>query len=232
MKNKNEMAMRLLDDITNIMDMQENEVGEKLWWCFCFGNMLEYAADKTFSLDYDIDIGVLYGQCDENKLISAITGHGYKVEKPIFNDVTKKMLNVHFKPVEDQLKGTPTIDVYFWLPVGDMLYHTYDYYKEGKKIPSEYVFKGVKRHWLIPDKKTIDLERGRGKPGRDQMLTDQGTWKFPIGEPGSSLTFRMPYAVGHLLDELYTKTWRFREYYREQSTSRWVQKVKSCADLK
>lgn len=231
MDKREEQAKRILDNITTIMDMVETGEGKKIWWAFCFGNMLEYVADKTFSLDYDIDIGVIYGECPEEVLVNAITGHGYKAEKRLINDVTKKLLNIHFKPTEDNIKGTPTIDVYFWVPVGDLLYHTYDTKKEGKEIPSEYVFKGVKKEWLLPDETTLEKERNIGKPGREQLLTEQGTWKFPVFDPASSLTIRIPYAIGHILDEQYTPSWRFREYYRGQSRSRWIKKVKTCKDL-
>jgi len=225
------LSRRLLDDITNIMDMQESIDGEKIWWSFCFGNVLEYVADKTFSLDYDIDVGVLYGQCDEDRLIGAITGHGYEAKKRCINDVTKKAFNIHFRPIEDSIKGSPTIDVYFWVQVGDILYHTYDTNKEGRKIPSEYVFKGVKKNWLIPEKKVIEKERKIGKPGREQMFTDEGTWKMPVFDPSTGLTMRIPYAIGHLLDEWYSPSWRFREFYKGQSMSRWIKKVKSCKEL-
>jgi hypothetical protein len=232
MDHKNEAARFALDTITNIMDFQEDDLGNKIWWAFCFGNMLEYIADKTFSLDYDIDVGVIYGQCDEEKLISAFTGYGYKAEKKCINDRSKKAFNIHFIPGEDCLKGLPTIDVYFWVLIGDKYYHTYDTKKEGSVIPSEYVFKGVKKQWLIPDKNILDVEKKIGKPGREQLLTDVGTWRFPVFDGMSGLTIRIPYAVGHLLDTWYSKTWRFREHYRGQSMSPWVIKVRSCKELK
>ena len=228
---KVELSKRVLDNVTTIMDFQEDDVGNKVWWCHCFGGMLEYMADRTFSIDYDIDIGVLYGECDENKLIYSFEGHGYKAEKKCINDVDKKAFNIHFIPKEDSLKGSPTIDVYFWFPIKNILYHTYDTKKQGSKIPSEYVFKGVKRDWLRPPKAVIDAERKRGNPGREQMLTELGTWKFPVFGSDYGLTMRLPYAIGHLLDELYSPSWRFREFYRGQSMSRWVKKVKSCKEL-
>ena len=228
---RNELAKRVLDSLTNIMDFQENISGEKIWWCHCFGGMLEYIADKTFSLDYDIDIGVMYGECDEDKLISSLEGHGYEAKRRCINNINKKAFNIHFIPHEDNLKGTPTIDVYFWVPIGDKLYHTYDTKKEGNKIPSEYVFKGVKRWWLRPDPSWIEMEKHRGKPGREQLLTDEGTWKFPVFDSASGLTIRLPYAIGHLLDEWYTPSWRFREYYRGQSKTRWVKKTDTCKNL-
>lgn len=231
MNEQTERAQRLLDDITTLMDMQETGTGEKLWWCFCFGNMLEYIADKTFGFDYDIDLGVLYEQGCEEKIVNTFVGHGYDAHKVCVNDINGRAFNIHFKPREDNLKGTPTIDVYFWVPVGDKLYHTYDVNKEGKPIPSQYIFKGVKREWLVPPKGVVEKERTIGKPGREQLLTDVGTWKFPIFAPETGLTIRLPYAIGHLLDVWYGPSWRFREYYRGQSRTKWKIKVTSCKEL-
>jgi hypothetical protein len=226
-----ECAKFVLDTVTNIMDFQENRAGNKIWWAHCFGSVLEYVADKTFSIDYDLDIGVLYGQCDEDKLINAFEGYGFKTQKKIINDVNKKVLNIHFIPGTDTFPGAPTIDVYFWVLIGDKYYHTYDVNKEGKKIPSEYVFKGAKKWWLTPSESVINKELSIGKPGRRQLLTKEGTWNFPVFESDSGLAVRVPFAVGHLLDEWYTPTWRFRELYRGESRSRWVKKVKSCKEL-
>jgi hypothetical protein len=93
------------------------------------------------------------------------------------------------------------------------------------------VFKGVPKEWMVPSRETIATERTIGKPGREQLLTAEGTWKFPVFDEASSLTMRVPFQVGHLLDEWYGPSWRFREFYRGQSRSRWVKKVKSCKDL-
>lgn len=230
--NRVELAKMILDTVTTLMDLLEDNLGSKLWWAHCFGGMLEYIADKTFSIDYDIDIGVLYEQCDPDKLIAMFQGYGFKAEIKIINDVSKRPLNIHFIPGEDILKGAPTIDVYFWVLVGDKYYHTYDTKKEGKKIPSEYVFKGVRKEWLVPSTDTINRERKIGKPGREQLLTDQGTWSFPVFNGDSSLVMRLPYAIGHLLDTWYGKAWAFREYYKGQSMSPWIKKVSSCKELK
>jgi hypothetical protein len=231
MNNQIESAKKILDDLTTLFDFLETSDGKSIWWCHCFGGVLEFIADKTFSLDYDIDIGVMYGECDESKLIYALEGHGYKAEKKCINDVNKKSFNIHFTPREETLKGTPTVDVYFWVPIGDKYYHTYDTKKEGNKIPSEYVFKGVKKWWLRPSPEVIKMEKNRGKPGREQLFTDQGTWKFPVFDSSGGLTMRLPYAIGHLLDTWYSPTWRFREYYKGQSMSPWIKKVKSCREL-
>lgn len=231
MNEREAMSMRILDSITNIMDFQETNDGGRLWWCFCFGDMLQYIADKTFGLDYDIDIGVLYEECDYKRLIAAFEGIGYKAKITCIHDVDEKPLNIHFKPIEDYIKDTPTLDVYFWYPVGELLYHTYDTKREGSKRPSEYVFKGVKREWLAPDRDVVEAERKVGQPGREQLLTDRGTWKFPIFDEASSLTMRLPFKIGHVLDEFYGPSWRFREYYKGQSRTRWVKKVKSCKEL-
>ena len=232
MNERVEKAKYVLDSITNIMDFQEFGTGQRLWWCFCFGNLLEYIADKTFSFDYDIDLGVLYDECDQDKLISAFEGHGYKSKVTCVNDVTGKALNIHFKPIGDYIKDTPTLDVFFWYEHKGILYHTYDEKKTGNKMLEEYKLKGVPKEWLCPDKETIDRERNIGVPGREQMLNDRGTWRFPIFDDASSLTFRAPYKIGHLLDEWYGPTWRFRQYYKGQSMSRWVKKIKSFKELR
>lgn len=232
MSEREDLAKRVLDSVTSIMDFQEGADGGRLWWCHCFGGVLEYVADKTFTMDYDIDLGVLYSECNTERLISAFEGHGYKTDVKLINDVSKQPLNIHFKPKEDFLSGTPTIDVFLWYEHKGFLYHTYDVKKQGSKVPSEYVLKGVPKEWLAPDQETIDKERNIGHPERAQLLTDRGTWKFPVFEAAGSLSMRLPFMVGHLLDEWYSPSWRFREYYKGQSMSRWVKKIKSFKELK
>lgn len=224
-------ARQVLDTVTTLMDLQEDDAGDKIWWAHCFGGVLEFITDKTFSLDHDIDIGVIYGECGDRKLINAFEGYGYRADIKIVNDINNRPLNIHFIPKEDGIKGLPTIDVYFWVHVDDKYYHTYDIKKEGNRVPSEYIFKGVKEEWFTPHKNVVAAERSVGKPGRERMLTAQGTWNFPAFGEGSGLTMRVPYAIGHLLDTWYGKTWAFREYYRGQSMSPWVKRVKSCKDL-
>lgn len=232
MEEREELAKRILDSVTNEMDFQEDNLGNKIWWAFCFGSALEFIADKTFKLDYDIDIGVLYGQCNEDKLTYALEGAGYKAKKTIVNDITGKALNMHFDPVEDYIKDTPTIDVYFWYEHSGILYHTYDIKKQGKQIPSEYVLKGVPKDYLIPDPEEIEKEKGIGNPERKQMITDEGTWKMPVfGGAGSSLTMRIPFRIGSLLDIWYSPSWAFREYYKGQSMTPYIKKIKSFKEL-
>ena len=232
MSDENRDAKRIMDMLTNVMDFQEYADGTRIWWAFMFGNCLEYIADKTFGLNYDIDIGVLYNQCDHEKLTRAFNGIGYRPKITCIHDLDNKPLNMHFEPVEDYIKDTPTIDVYFWYEYKEILYHTYDVNKSGLKRPEEYLLKGVPKEWLIPYSLDIEKERSIGHPERSQMLTAQGTWKFPVFDDACGLTIRLPFKIGTLLDTWYSPSWRFREYYKGQSLSRWQKKIKSFKELR
>lgn len=227
MKNEH-LEKQVHNAVSNAMAFQETNDGRKLLWFFCFGTMLEYIADRTFHLDYDIDIGILYEEYNPEKLISSFESYGYKLDKVFLHDKDKKPLNIHFRPT-GALKGTPDIDVYAWIKSGNLRYHTYDMKKEGVDIPSEYTFKGIKDEWICPDDSIINRIRSGG-PETDRVMSHRGVWQYDIFGDHSGYVFPCPYYYGHLLDEWYCG-WRFRQYYKGQSKSQWTKTIKSCKDL-
>lgn len=223
-----QQAKLTLNRINTVMNFQEGELGEKVRWFFCFGTMLEYLADRTFKLNYDIDIGVFYGETDPDRLIKGFEGFGYKVKDMMLHDVDKKPLNIHFKPVNAD-EASPHIDVFFWLPHKKLYLHTYDVNREGREIPKKYIFKGVKKEWIAPSSTDVELYRNSGIETK-QVLDQYGIWHYDIFGDHSEFKMTIPFKYGTLLDEWYPG-WRFREHYKGQSKSQWIIEVKSCREL-
>lgn len=220
---------RQLEKISMIMNFLEGSDGKRLHWFYCFGTLQEYISDSTFSFDSDIDIGVLYDQCDAVALENMITSNGYKLEKKLVNDVTKKPFNMQFKPVDDGMLEWPSLDIYFWYKHNKMLYHTYDVNKENLEIPSKYIFKGVKEEWISPNKEMIAAKRAALHPGYARSITEHGTWVSDIFGSSSGFEFVCPYAYGSLLDEWYPN-WKFRKHNVGQSKSRFMVEMRSCKE--
>ena len=224
-----EMAKRVLQTINTVMNFQEGYNGRKLRWFYCFGTMEEYLCDLTFGLNFDVDIGVMFEDCDTTALIKAFDGYGYEVEKVFLCDIDRRPLNIHFKPVTEALAGTPTIDLYAWYPSGNLLYHTYDIRREGREIPRKYIFKGVKREWLVPPAGEVKRIRGSG-PEMSRTLDEDGVWHYDVFGSASGYQLQLPFAYGSLLD-CWDPGWRFRDFRRGRSKTRWLREVKSCREL-
>lgn len=226
------LARTVFDRVASTMDSLTNRYGTRLRWFHCFGTMLEYVADRTFSIDsFDIDLGVFFEELDESCLQSAFEGAGYKVRTTIKNDADGRPLNIHCEPSESRIKDTPTIDVYAFYPRKGMLLYTYDYDREGKKIPGRYVFKQSPRELLEPHPETIANIRKRAHPEASLMLGEDGIWRYDVFEDHGPYKMRIPFAYGTLLDQWYPG-WRFRQYFRSQSQSPDGKViVKSCEDL-
>ena len=192
-------------------------------WFYCFGKVLGFVVNRDFSLDYDIDIGVIADKCDYHTLEYMFASNGYVCSKRFLNDVTKAPLNLHFKPNEEDTKDTPEIDVYFWLRHNNKFYHTYDVLKEGKKVPSKYIFKGVPVSCLEPDEAEVQQLRIK-----DDTLRADGTWEYSVFGEYSGYQIRLPFAYGQLLDIWYPG-WLFPGHKIDQSASKNVVEMKSCA---
>lgn len=212
--------------INNVMSWQETK------WFFCFGTLLNIVryicAKRTINLklfEQDIDLGMIYDQCDYEQIIKAFTGNGYRITHQIINDVTGKPLNIHFTPDDE----TPTIDVYFWIKKGDFYYHTYDFSKEGKKIPSKYVFKGIKSEWIDVSRITIKNIQDSTPDGRF-MINNHGVWTLDAFEDHGDMKFYIPYNYSALLFEWYG-CWILEDKRFGQSKTRWLKKIKSCGEL-
>lgn len=220
---------QVFDGICSMFNCMIGLDEKPLHWFFCFGTLKEFVCNRTFSLDYDIDVGVLFDQYNEKALTRVIEGSGYKLKQKIADDVTGKGLNLSFKPVDTDRYGKSHLDVYAWYPAKRMLYHTYDYFR-GKS--SNFMFKGVKKEWIIPDPQEV---KHRRKPTATNIeapnfLTPWGVYKAPAFEGMGDYWFYMPYAYGTLLDEWYND-WLYRHADKGQSRSRWMKEVKSTREL-
>jgi len=240
MNKKTEMAKHVLSRINEIMAWQSDTNGDRLRWFYCFGTLQEYIADFNidecvggFSLDYDIDIGVVYGECTADKLITAFEGNGFKCLKVFLNDVTKEPLNIHFSAPD--LKDCPSIDVYFWVKKKNVWYHTYDRNKEGKRIPSKYTFKGIEFNEAMGEgffapKKEIERIHNKNPMGR-QFMSNGGVWMMDVFERDSTYKFYAPYSYGVCLDTWYDN-WKYRKFNNlGESKTPLMKYVKSCREL-
>lgn len=225
----NDLNKSVLNAINSMMDFQETSDGKRLKWFYCFGTLLEWIADSTFGLDYDIDIGCLYDECDSKRLAGSLSGNGYELESVFLHDVDKKPLNMHFKPTRDNIRNTPTVDIYFWIRKGNILYHTYDINKEGREIPREYTLKGVPYEYINPSQDDIDSKRNAIIDG-NLRLNEHGVWMHDVFGSYSGYRFYSPFRYGSLLDEWYPD-WRFRQYYKGQSKTRFEKKIKSFKEF-
>lgn len=221
--NNIEIAKNIADRVNNVMSFQG------IAWFYCFGTLLEFvrSSGERFDITHDIDIGVFYNECDSDTLIKNFENMGYRYDSKVINNLNHKPLNIHFSPVD--LSGSPFLDVFFWIEKNGILYHTYDYSKEMKEQPSQYVFKGVKKEYMIPSKNKIKEERLSHLEG-DRLLTEKGVWTYSIFGDHSGYIFNCPFAYGTLLDNWYPG-WMITQKHYGQSKSEFVKKVKSCGKL-
>lgn len=222
---------RVVMRIQSIMDLLCSSEGARLKWFYSFGTFLEFMATRTFSLNYDIDIGVFYEQAAESQMTAMFSSYGYKVAGATRNDVDGRAFNLHYKPVDESVSGTPSIDVFFFYPYGGRRLYTYDIEHEGKEIPSRYLFKVVPRRWLEPTETDVDFTLKGSSPEQRRILDEKtGIWRYGLFEPDSQYQFPVPFAYGHLLD-LWYPGWYVRQNYKGQSKTVEAIKVKSCKEL-
>lgn len=231
MKISEELRRRVVIRIQSIMDMLNSESGGRLRWFYAFGTFLEFMASRTFSLNYDIDIAVFYEEPVEGQLRGGFATYGYRLDGAIRNDVTGKPFNLHFKPDHETLAGTPTVDIFFLYPYGSRRIYTYDVEREGKEIPSNYLFKVCPRRWLEPTDGDIQFALRGCSPEQRRILNEKtGIWRYHLYEPDSQYEFPVPFNYGSILDLMYPGWW-YRQNYKGQSKSLEVIKVKSCKEL-
>ncbi len=226
-----QLKQMVFNKVSGMMSYQYGDTGLPLRWFFCFGTLLRFIRHRgEFCITQDIDVGVLYEECDSEKMVNSMANStDYELESVFLHDVTNKPLNAHFMPSADSIKGTPSIDLYFWYPSGNMLYHTYDVKRECKSIPSKYYLKGVKRRWMRPDQDTIKLRKKSGPEG-ERLIDELGVWHYDIFGDHSGYTFPVPFAYGSLLDEWYPG-WFVEDRNFGQSKSTWTKEVKSMKKL-
>ena len=221
---------RLFEVISSMMNIQTTGEGVPVTWFFCFGTLFEFIDTHTFSLDYDIDIGVLYDQCDTRVLMKTLPGYGYELTDVVLHDIDKRPLNFHMKSTID--KDFPELDIYAWVRSGNLYYHTYDVKHEGGKILSQYIFKGVPVRHISPPKDEINRIRG-SRPEYDILLSKAGVWNFDIYGDHSGYQFKCPFEGPSLIDIWYPGYPVSRKMHKGPSVTRpeWVKKVGSCKNL-
>jgi len=123
---------------------------EPMRWFICFGYLLGHIRDGGFVRDKDgnikqgedIDIGVLYEELNDglaaNNIINGFGKFGYNVDHKITNNIDGKIFYINFKNPK-----LPDICLFAWYKHNNIRYHTYDFNREKKDIPTEYVFKGI-----------------------------------------------------------------------------------------
>lgn len=224
------LAKQIAEKIDLSFSFQTDLEGRYVKWFYCFGTLLEFvrSGGEKFDTDHDIDIGVLYSECNAQNLITTLEGQEYKLDAVVINDVNNKPLNLHFRPTGN-IAGTPYLDVFFWIEKDNIIYHTYDYHKEMKKRPTKYIFKGVDKELIIPSKEKIKEERTSHLEG-DRLLTEKGVWTYSLFGDHSGFRFCCPYAYGTLLDCWYPG-WMVTQTHYGQSKAKYIKEVKSCGKL-
>lgn len=217
-------AKQIIETIRNLMWYNQDHEGKPILWFYCFGTLLEFIRDRTITLKQDIDIGCIYGEADSNKIITTFENMGYKEEGILLEDVHKNPINVKFFGGKEY----PTIDVYFWIPIGEKIYHAYDYYKEMRKIPSRYYLKGVDKSLMMPRKETITAELAT--PNRSNVLTEKGAWRYDIFGDNSGYTVNCPFSYGALLD-LWYPGWYIHDKNFGYSRAKYIKEIKSFKEL-
>ena len=225
------MSKMILNRLSSALDCLENGTS-RISWFYSFGTMLEFIADRTFGLKYDIDVGVFLDECQPDRLINSMQAFGYRFSRQFVNDVTGQPFNMHFKPEKSgPTKDTPEIDVYMFFKRGSDLLYTYDMEDERRETPSRgYVFKTVPYNYICPKAKIVERYLSSAKTEARNILSPRGVWRYWIYDDHGPYTVRIPWAYGTLCDYWYPG-WRFRNLYKGQSMSPKLVKVKSCKEL-
>jgi len=195
-------------------------------WFLCFGSLLKVARRQPIGTDQDIDIGVIG---DPDKVTSMLDGTFIRSHQ-IINDITGKPLKIVYA---DSRTGI-SVDLFFWVKVGSIYYHCIDedntFNKDGH--PKIYTFKGIPAYYLEPDPKVV--ESRIKDPKYKDSIKPNGTWEFYLNYmlPGEAVYMRVPYAVGHCLDDWYGEDWIIEKKNYGMSASKHIKQMKSCKGLK
>jgi len=166
-------------------------------WFVCFGTLLRMIRDKgNMKEGDDIDLGLLYEEFDQHIIENHIKAFGLEIERMIINDVTKTPLYYGLKAYGTNIH----ICIFLWYKHKNIRYHTYDINREGKNVPSKYIFKGVPADTLEGD-----------------------TQQMPV--PNTYRTVNVPRGYGRLLDTWYPD-WLTKR--KGQSSTKWQLEMKSC----
>jgi hypothetical protein len=196
-----EQFERSLGSISLCLNICPTESDGTPEWFVSFGSLLGVVRDRGKLLG-DLDISMFYEEDVAERMIANLIQFNWQERGRIIHPSTKKPLHLSFVPVDKRMNGGMVLDLFFWLKVGDIYYHTYDYKMENPKngIPSEYYFKGCHKRIL------------RG-----------ATWQYVW--PGTANMIRLPHYYGTLLDYWYPG-WYRKDSMFGQSKAKQVVKVK------
>lgn len=133
---RSEDEARIVDIIGTVLGRPELNAK----WFISFGTMLYFFRDKNMGkpFDGDFDVSIL-GKPDWQLIVQMFEEWGYHVKTKLVHDKSGYPFQIVFK--HDIFLND--IDLYFWVNANKYWWHTYDYYKEGKKVPKKYIFKGT-----------------------------------------------------------------------------------------
>lgn len=148
-------------------------------WFLCFGTLLHVSRmimghSTKMPDDQDIDLGILYEDCEPHILENKFKALGLQIKRKIINDADKKPLYYSLHGVGSGIN----ICLFLWYKHGNIRYHTYDVLMEKKEKPSKYIFKGIPAECIEAD-----------------------TQELPI--PGLYRTIKVPRGYGRLFDHWY-----------------------------
>ena len=195
-------------------------------WFVCFGTLLSLLREHVLDFSSDVDIGVI-GPCQS---AIDILSRAYQPMYCIRNDKTGEVLQHSFR-CSGTNNITYTLDVYFWVKVGNMYYHTYDVSQERPKngIPRQYEFKGVPASHFDPTPE--ELKAYMKNPKMQGAMNKNGTWRSLLeGFEGDGISVCTPFGYGACLDTWYPD-WSMRRPQWGVSDTKWIKRVKSCKDL-
>ena len=192
--------------------------------CFlCFGTLLSFIRDKEFSIDGDIDIGVIG---DMSAVVTAFSTIFRPIHK-IIDDSTGQILNMSF-----QYHQCPvSIDVFLWRKKDGYYYHCYDEVMEnrGDGILSQYHFKGTPEGCFDVAPEVIKAFQEDIRYGRS--MTDFGTWQKLLPQcPTEGIDLPTPWSYGWCFDTWYPE-WATKRPQFGVSMSTHEFTVRSCAGI-
>lgn len=166
-------------------------------WFISFGSLLYLVRDRGKPFNQDIDISII-GEHRFDRILNQLLNNGFTLTNRVINDVTKEPLFVELKSPSGIM-----VDVFFWIREGDNYWHTYDYMREKKEIPTTYVFKSLPAYMFD------------GAPYKTEF---------------EGVELNLPNKYGTLLDYWYPN-WFIPDEEFGQSLCQTRKELKSCGDL-
>ena len=113
-------------------------------WFVSFGSLLYMIRDKNHGVEFvqDIDISIV-GSHNYEQIDRTLQDNGFQRVSRIKNDQDGSVLFADYKSPNGL-----SLDLFFWIESPGYLWHTYDYMREGKEIPSFYHFKAVPKYMM------------------------------------------------------------------------------------